>query len=61
MGDWKIWYRTFEPSGCCSGTGVVLQHYKRKGNAINRAERLFGGKDYIQWVVSQEYPAEWKE
>ena len=60
--DWKIWFEHFV-NGRKVGAGVWHQSYKRRGNAIRRAQKQFdrvikcsNQTITYKWVVSQTNP-----
>ena len=52
---YHIWYRVYE-NGKIVSSGMSLKSYKRKGNAINAAKKMYGDKPHITWVVSRTNP-----
>lgn len=58
---WKIWFKTFNDAGAQTGSGVCINSYTRKGNAVRAAKKQFDGLKGFEWVVSQTNPSIVKE
>lgn len=58
---WKIWFKTFNDAGEQTGSGVYINSYTRKGNAVRVAKKQFDGLKGFEWVVSQTNPYITKE
>ena len=58
---WKIWFKTFNDTGEQTGSGVCINSYVRKGNAVRAAKKQFDGLKGFEWVASQINPSIVKE
>lgn len=58
---WKIWFKTFNDAGAQTGSGVCINSYTRKGNAVRVAKKRFNDAKRFKWVVSQTNPSIVKE
>lgn len=58
---WKIWFITFNDAGEQTGSGVCINSYTRKGNAVRAAKKQFDGLKGFVWFVSKINPSIVKE
>lgn len=55
---YRIWARFYDEDGTFRGSSVSTKFYKREGNAIRAAEKLYNDMqpDNVEWAVAREYP-----
>ena len=58
---WKIWFKTFNDAGEQTGSGVCINSYTRKGNAVRAAKKQFDGLKGFECVVTDEQISAFRE